>query len=159
LYFINKIDLIVYDFDGVMTNNKVYVDQNGTEMVQVNRADGLGVSEIKKLGIDQLIFSSEKNAVVATRARKINIPFLQGIDSKKETLIDYCKNQRINLQHVAYVGNDINDKDAMEIVGVTFCPSDAHESIQSIANYILKTKGGNGVVRELLDFINNKKGE
>ena len=61
MYFINKIDLIVYDFDGVMTNNKVYVDQNGTEMVQVNRADGLGVSEIKKLGIDQLIFSSEKN--------------------------------------------------------------------------------------------------
>ena len=70
----NKIKLIVYDFDGVMTNNKVHMDQNGNEMVQVNRADGLGVAEIKKLGIQQIIISTEKNPVVSVRANKLDIP-------------------------------------------------------------------------------------
>ena len=155
----NRINLLVYDFDGVMTDNKVFIDQNGREMVKVNRADGLGVSEIKKLGIEQIIISTEKNSVVSARASKLSIPCLQGIENKKDVLMNFCKKNDINLKNVAYVGNDINDKEAMEIVGVTFCPSDAHESIQSIAKYILKTKGGNGVVRELLDFINNEKGE
>ena len=65
----------------------------------------------------------------------------------------------INLKNVAYVGNDINDKEAMEIVGYSFCQVDEHGSIKEISNHILDTKGGNGVIRELLDFINNKKGE
>ena len=142
-----------------MTDNKVYVDQNGNEMVQVNRADGLGVSEIKKLGIEQIIISTEKNSVVSARASKLSIPCLQGIENKKDVLMNFCKKNDINLKNVAYVGNDINDKEAMEIVGFTFCPVDAHGSIKKISNHILDTKGGNGVIRELLDFINNKKGE
>ena len=151
--------LIVYDFDGVMTDNKVYVDQSGREMVQVNRSDGLGVSEIKKLGIEQIIISTEKNSVVSARASKLSIPCLQGIENKKDVLINYCKKNDINLKNIAYVGNDINDKEAMKIVGYSFCPVDAHGSIKKISNHILDTKGGNGVIRELLDFINNKKGE
>ena len=113
----NKLKLLVYDFDGVMTDNKVYIDQNGIESVQVNRADGLGVSEIKKLGLKQLIISTEKNSVVGSRAEKLKIPFLQGIDDKKSSLINYCKEINIDLKHVGFVGNDINDKEAMEIVG------------------------------------------
>ena len=154
-----KLDLIIYDFDGVMTDNKVYVDQNGNEMVQVNRADGLGVSEIKKLGIEQIIISTEKNSVVSARASKLSIPCLQGIENKKMALFDYCKENDIDLKNVAYVGNDINDKNVMENTGLTFCPADAHESIKKISDHVLKTKGGHGVIRELLDFINNKKGE
>jgi len=154
-----EIKLIVYDFDGVMTDNKVYVDQNGREMVQVNRADGLGVAEIKKLGIEQIIISTEKNSVVSSRAGKLSIPCLQGIENKKDVIMDFCKKNDINLKNIAYVGNDINDKEAMEIVGYSFCPADAHGSIKKISNHILDTKGGNGVIRELLDFINNKKGE
>jgi len=154
-----KIKLIVYDFDGVMTDNKVYVDQNGNEMVQVNRADGLGVSEIKKLGIEQIIISTETNPVVSTRADKLGISCLQGIGNKKDVLINYCQKNDYELEYVAYVGNDINDKEAMEIVGYSFCPSDAHGSIKKISNHILDTKGGNGVIRELFDLINNKKGE
>ena len=77
------IELIIYDFDGVMTDNKVYVDQNGNEMVQVNRADGLGVAGIKKLGIDQIIISKEGNSVVSERARKLGIKAHQGIDNKQ----------------------------------------------------------------------------
>ncbi len=149
----NNIKLIVYDFDGVMTDNKVYLDQKGNEMVQVHRGDGLGVSEIKKLGIEQVIISTEKNPVVSARASKLAIFCLQGQENKKVALKDYCEKNDIDLKHVIYVGNDINDLEAMDLVGVTFCPVDAHESIKAISDYILETKGGHGVVRELLDFI------
>lgn len=152
-----KIDIIIYDFDGVMTNNKVYVDQNGNETVQVNRADGLGISEIKKMGIEQIIISTETNPVVSARANKLGIICLQGIENKKLALINYCQKNDFELLNVAYVGNDINDKEVMEIAGTTYCPSDAHKSIQIISDYILKTKGGDGVVREILDLITNNK--
>ncbi len=148
-----NIKLIVYDFDGVMTNNKVYVDQSGSEVVQVNRADGLGVSEIKKLGIQQAIISTEKNPVVAARARKLDIPCLQGINNKKNALIDFCLEKDIELGRVAYVGNDINDKDAMAIAGFSFCPADAHETIKEISDHVFKRNGGDGVIRELLELI------
>ena len=85
---INELKLIVYDFDGVMTDNKVYIDHSGNEIVQVNRGDGLGISEIKKLGIKQIIISTEKNKVVSARARKLGIDCLQGIDDKKHTLVN-----------------------------------------------------------------------
>tara|TARA_B100000579_G_scaffold435300_1_gene458207 strand:- start:436 stop:900 length:465 start_codon:yes stop_codon:yes gene_type:complete len=150
---LKNIQLIVYDFDGVMTNNKVYIDNNGNELVQVNRSDGLAVSEIKRLGVNQIIISTEKNLVVAKRANKLNIPFLQNINNKKDTLINYCKKNNFNLKNIIYVGNDINDKEAMSIAGFTYCPSDAHDIIKGISDTILDTKGGDGVIRELLDII------
>ena len=149
-----KVELIVYDFDGVMTDNKVYVDENGREMVQVNRSDGLGVEELKKMGYKQIIISTEKNPVVSARAEKLKIPFLQNIKNKKDSLNDYCNNNKINLKHVIFIGNDINDLEAMKIVGNAFCPSDSHKSIKLISNYIFNAKGGAGVIRELLDYIN-----
>ena len=156
---IGKVNLIVYDFDGVMTDNKVYVDQEGHEMVQVNRADGLGVLGIKKLGIEQIIISTETNPVVSTRAKKLGINCLQGIENKKTELIDYCNCHNYSLKNVAYVGNDINDNDVMGNVGITFCPADAHDSIKAISDHALKTKGGQGVIRELFDLITRKTGE
>ena len=156
---LTNIKLFVYDFDGVMTDNKVYVDQNGEEMVKVNRADGLGVALIKKMNIKQIIISTEKNTVVSSRAAKLGIPCFQGIENKKRTLLNYCTENNINLDNVAYIGNDLNDKDVMQIAGIRFCPADAHENIKAIADYTLKTKGGNGVIRELLDLIINQIGE
>ena len=125
-----EIKYIFYDFDGVMTDNKLYVDQDGREMVQVNRADGLGVAEIKKLGIKQIIISTEENSVVSARARKLKIPCLQGIKNKKITLMDYCKSNDIDHENVAYVGNDINDLEAMKMVSISLCPFDAHIKIK-----------------------------
>jgi len=158
IHISKNIQLIVYDFDGVLTDNRVYVDQNGNEIVQVNRGDGLGISEIKKLGIEQIIISTEKNAVVSARAGKLGINCLQGIDDKKGALLDYCQGNDINLKNVAYVGNDINDKEAMKISGVTFCPADAHETIKGFSDHVLKTNGGQGVVRELMDIIGKQEG-
>ena len=82
---------MVYDFDGVMTDNKVYIDQHGNEMVQVSRADGLGISEIRKLAIEQIILSTETNPVVAARAKKLDLFCIQCVDNKAQTLTDYCK--------------------------------------------------------------------
>jgi len=151
--------LIVYDFDGVMTDNKVYVDQDGKEMVQVNRGDGLAISEINKLGINQIIISTEKNRVVTARAKKLNILCLQGIKDKKLALAEYCTSNNIPLKKVAFIGNDINDVEAMEISGISYCPSDAHDSIKAISNHTLYTRGGDGVIRELLDLIKKNIGE
>ena len=133
-----KLKLIVYDFDGVMTNNKVMIDQHGNEFVTVSRADGLAISEIKKKGISQIILSSEKNSVVKSRADKLNIPCIQGVDNKKEKLIQYTNEKAISLDEVAYVGNDINDIDVMNILDKTFCPFDAHQSIKKYRNLFLK---------------------
>ena len=152
-----NLKLIVYDFDGVMTDNRVYIDQQGNEMVRVSRADGLGVAEIKKLGIEQIIISTEKNMIVSTRANKLKIQCFQGIDDKKLTLDKFCITNKIDKKYIAYVGNDINDKEVMQISGITFCPADAHNSIKAISNFVLKTKGGKGVVRELFDLLIEKK--
>ena len=147
----NSIILIVYDFDGVMTDNKVYVDQNGNEMVQVSRADGLGVEGIRKLGLQQIILSTETNPVVAARAKKLDLFCIQGVNNKVQALVDYCENLQIELSNVAYVGNDINDLEVMKIVGTTLCPADAHVYIKEISKYILESKGGEGVSREIFD--------
>ena len=150
---LSSLSLIVYDFDGVMTDNKVYVDQNGIEMVQVNRGDGLGVSEIKKLGIKQIILSTEKNPVISARAKKLKIDCLQGVNNKKMVLTDYCSQNKIQIENVAFVGNDINDKKAMKVSGYKFCPADAHYSIKELSDFVLNSKGGDGIARELFDII------
>ena len=148
----DNIKLIVYDFDGVMTDNKVYIDQNGNEMVQVNRADGLGVSEIKKLGIKQIIISTEKNTVVSQRAKKLKIKCFQGVDNKREFLINYCNN-KFELNNVLFIGNDINDEEVMQIVGTSLCPADAVDRVKKISDYIFRSNGGDGIVRELFNLI------
>ena len=148
-----SIKLIVYDFDGVMTDNKVHVTEDGKEFVTCNRADGLGVELIKTAGIEQLIISTEKNLVVSKRAKKLNIDVIQGAENKKHSLEKYCEANEFNLQEVFYVGNDINDKNAMEIVGYTICPSDAHPSIKKISDKITNARGGEGVIREIADWL------
>ena len=126
----DNIKLAVYDFDGVMTNNKAYIDANGNEFVQVNRADGLAISLIRKIGIDQIIISSEINNVVSKRAE--NLTWLSSWYNQKNALEKYCKQNKIHFKSTIFVGNDINDKDVMEIAGLTFCPSDAHNSIKKV---------------------------
>jgi 3-deoxy-D-manno-octulosonate 8-phosphate phosphatase (KDO 8-P phosphatase) len=147
----NVFKLLVYDFDGVLTDNKAYVDQHGNEMVQVSRADGLGISGIRKLGIEQIILSTETNPVVTARAKKLELFCIQGVDDKSKALADYCVNHQIDLNEVAYVGNDLNDLEVMKLIGTTFCPADAHRSIKDISQFILESKGGEGVSREIFD--------
>ena len=125
----NSVKLIAYDFDGVMTDNTVFINQNGQEMVQVNRGDGLAIEKIKNIGIEQIIISTEKNPIVSARAKKLNIICFQGIKNKKNTLTNYCSENKIKMKNVIFLGNDINDQEVMEIVGISCCPLDANASI------------------------------
>ena len=154
---IKNIKLFVYDFDGVMTDNKVYLDQNGNETVKVNRGDGLAVSEIKKQGYLQLILSTEQNIVVEKRASKLNIPFIQGSKNKSLELKNYCQTNNIDLSDVAFIGNDLNDFEVMKIVGYSICPNDAQSEIKLLADLVISKNGGDGVIRELLSKINNEE--
>ena len=148
---INTISLLVCDFDGVLTDNRVLLTEHGSESVFVNRADGLAISKLNESYFPVVIISSEKNSVVKKRAEKLHIESFQGIDDKEKTLRNYCYNCGIGLENVIFIGNDINDLKVMKSVGWPICPSDGHDSVKSISRIILKTKGGEGVVRELLD--------
>jgi 3-deoxy-D-manno-octulosonate 8-phosphate phosphatase (KDO 8-P phosphatase) len=146
-----QIAAIIFDFDGVFTDNKVIVTEDGHESVTCNRADGLGIKMLREKQIPLLILSTERNRVVAARAEKLALEHLQGVADKKAVLIAYCAARAIDLQKVMYVGNDLNDLEAMKIVGYPVAPRDAHPEIRRLAKYIVKCKGGEGVVKELAE--------
>ena len=152
-----NIELIVYDFDGVMTDNRVMVDQNGNESVMANRGDGYGVGMIRKLGVKQVILSTEVNPVVEMRAQKLNLEVIHGVSDKKQTLEKYCADINISLDRVMYLGNDLNDIDAMKCVGIKGAPKDAEPEILEIADWISEKSGGYGVVRELARLITRER--
>lgn len=144
-----EIKLIVYDFDGVMTDNHVFVDENGKETVMVNRGDGWGVNMIRALGIRQVIISTEVNPVVEKRANKLKLDVIHGVEDKRITVIKYCEQEGIDLQDVMYIGNDLNDYEAMNVVGVKGVPADAEPEVKKIADWVSRKNGGDGVVRDL----------
>lgn len=150
-----NISCIFYDFDGVMTDNHVYIDQNGTEMVVVNRSDGLAIKKIKEMGIPQIILSTEKNEVVLRRAEKLDIPCIHGINDKGIAIMEYAKKEKFDLQQSLFIGNDINDLPAFEIVGLRGAPADAEKEILEMANWISLRCGGQGVIRDLYREISN----
>lgn len=151
------IKIVVSDFDGVMTDNRVLVDETGKESVFVSRADGQAIHILRSLGIDLVIISTETNGVVKKRADKLKVECIQSVSDKAECLREYCEKRNILLQDVAYIGNDINDFEAMKLVGVKIVPKDAYEEVKQIANYITNAKGGYGVIREIASIISNHR--
>jgi N-acylneuraminate cytidylyltransferase len=145
--------LLVYDFDGVMTDNKVLIREDGLESVAANRGDGLGVGMLKKLGYRQMILSTEENRVVATRAAKLGLEVIHGCREKRQALEVFCSEQGIALESVLFVGNDVNDLEVMRAVGFSVAPADAHEDILAIAHLTTRAAGGQGVIRELADYL------
>lgn len=156
----SDIKLIVFDFDGVFTNNKVYLDEEGCESVQCNRGDGMGISLLKKTRIPLFILSTEKNPIVLKRAEKLGIPAFNNIENKLQFLEEYISKSNISSDSVCYVGNDVNDLECLKKVGLPVVPSDAHEEVKKLARIILKNKGGDGAVREFCDmFLKGLKNE
>lgn len=138
-----------------MTDNRAIVLQDGTEAVFVNRSDGLGVERIRGLGITQLILSSEANPVVKARAQKLGLEVISFCKNKKDALKNYCEQNNYDLEKVIFVGNDINDLEAMKIVGFPIAPADAYPEIIKTARLVTKASGGQGIVRELSDILVN----
>lgn len=141
----------MFDFDGVLTDNRVLVLQDGTEGVLCHRADGLGFDLFRAAGIPVLILSTEANPVVRARARKLRVPVLSGVAHKDEVLRRYCARKGWALTDVMFVGNDLNDRAAMQLVGYPVCPRDAHPAIRRLAWRVLRAVGGAGVAREVAE--------
>jgi len=150
---LDNIDVFVFDFDGVLTNNLVQIDENGKESVSCSRADGLAFDVLRKLNKSVYIMSTEKNPVVLARAKKLKIQALQGIENKADTLSILSESKGYDLSRILYVGNDLNDFHAMKICGYSVCPIDSHIKIKELSNVVLNTSGGKGVVRELLEEV------
>ena len=141
--------IIFTDFDGCLTDDKVKVNIFGKESVKANRKDGLAVKRLGKLGIKVVIATSETNEVVSTRAKKMKVEALRGLSNKKESISTYLENASLNWEDAWYVGNDVNDLEAMQKVGLSFCPIDASVEVFKIADVVLSKRGGEGVLAEI----------
>lgn len=148
---------VIFDFDGVLTDNRVLVAEDGSESVVCDRGDGMGIGLLKSAGVPLLILSKERNQVVSARARKLGIDCVQAIDDKLAVLHDWLASRSLDIERAVYVGNDINDLECMRSVGVSVCPSDAHEEAKRVARLILERPGGQGAVRELCDLVLQSK--
>jgi N-acylneuraminate cytidylyltransferase len=143
--------LVVFDFDGVMTDNRVWVGEDGRESVACNRSDGLGLEKLRRLGLGLFVLSTESNPLVAARCRKLDLPLEQNVGDKAERLRCLLRDRGIAAADVVYVGNDVNDADCMRIVGCSVAVADAHSDVRHLADVILTRPGGHGAVRELCD--------
>ena len=150
---ITDLDALVFDFDGVLTDNHVYVDAKGLESVRCSRADGLAFDALRTLSIRTVIISTETNPVVMQRAGKLQVPVMGGVADKLAVLQDYVREHGLDLSRVLYVGNDLNDLPAMKACGFSVCPADSHNNVKESASIVLQTRGGEGVVRELLEEV------
>ena len=148
-----SIELIAFDFDGVFTDNTVYVLQDGSESVRCWRSDGLGLSRLADIGVETYIVSTEVNPVVTMRANKLKIKCKQGVEDKAAAILDICKELDISPQQTMFVGNDINDIPAFKIVGMAAGVADAYDEINPYVIFKTERAGGKGAVREICDIV------
>ncbi|MFC9390200.1 acylneuraminate cytidylyltransferase [Streptomyces venezuelae] len=147
------VDAVVLDFDGTQTDDRVHLDAEGREFVSAHRGDGLGIAALRRAGLPVLILSTEQNAVVAARARKLKIPVLHGIDRKDRALKEWCEAEGIDPQRVLYAGNDVNDLPCFHLVGWPVAVSSAHDSVRAAARAVTVTPGGSGAIREIAAWL------
>lgn len=147
------IDALVTDFDGVHTDDRAYLSQDGTESVAVSRSDGMGIALLKKAGLPVLILSTEVNPVVRARADKLGVPVLHGVADKAAVLEKWLHDAGWDPARVAYVGNDVNDLGCLALVGWPIATPEAHPSVLAAARLVLTRHGGDGAIREVCDLI------
>lgn len=148
-----RVKLVVFDFDGVMTDNRVLTMQDGTEAVFCNRSDGLGIGMLLEAGLRVLVISTEKNPVVTARCRKLGLPCIQGCGDKLKALRRRAAGLGLSLRETAYLGNDVNDLACLRSVYLAAGVADSHPDIVHALKFKTKHKGGEGAVRELCDLI------
>jgi YrbI family 3-deoxy-D-manno-octulosonate 8-phosphate phosphatase len=147
---LERVRLAVFDFDGVFTDNRVWVNERGEELLAFTRSDGLGLRRLDEVGVGSLIVSTESNPIVGARAAKLRVDCVQGVDDKLAVLRERVD---VPLESVAYVGNDINDADCLRAVGLPVVPADAWPEVKRIARWVLSRPGGAGCVREFCDGV------
>lgn len=149
----SPVQAVVFDFDGVFTDNGVYVFEDGREAVKCSRFDGMGITLLRKAGLPMCVLSQEANPVVQRRCDKLKIECMQGVQTKLEVLRSWCAKKGVSMAGVVYVGNDVNDLECLEAAGYAVTPSDAHRKALAVADLVLSKPGGAGAVREICDLV------
>jgi len=149
---IMAIRLMVFDFDGVFTDNMVHVFQDGSEAVRCFRGDGIGLRKLERADVATVVISTETNPVVSARSRKLGIRCVQGCEDKRRALETIMQDMGLSLRQVAFVGNDINDLPCLACVGLSIVVQDAHSDVIPHAHYRTQARGGHGAVREVCDL-------
>jgi len=149
----SKVKLIIWDFDGVFTDNKVYTDQNGIESVMCDRGDGMGLELLRKDKpfIKNFVLSKERNPVVSARCKKVKVDYLQSQDDKPTVIKSLMEQHNLSKDEVMYVGNDVNDVPCFEVVGIAVAVANAVDEAKEKAHATTKASGGNGAIREICD--------
>ncbi len=145
---------VLFDFDGVFTDNKVYVDETGKETVRCDRSDGWGLAQLNRSEIKLAVLSTEENPVVSARCKKLGIECRQGLGEKKfEAFQNWCAENGIKPEEVVFVGNDANDTECLKAAGCGVVPSDGYPEAKQVASIVLTRPGGQGAVRELCGLV------
>ena len=146
--------MLVMDVDGTLTDGKIYMSANGELMKAFNIKDGYAIARLRDYGIEPVIITGRSSEIVKHRCAELKIKELhQGIENKSYKLRDVCEKQHMELSRVAYIGDDLNDLPCMKICGYSACPSDAMKQVKDSVSYVCKSKGGDGAVREYIDYI------
>lgn len=153
------VKLFATDVDGTMTDGCMYYAENGLELKKFNFQDGMGFKLLRDAGIKTAIITSEDTAIVKKRANKLKVDYLSmGSWDKLGFVKNICNELNITLDEVAYIGDDINDTELLNAVGIKACPTNAVSKVKSIKNInLLSSKGGEGAVREFIDMILSNK--
>ena len=153
-----KIKLIICDFDGVITDNRVWTDQDGRETIAASRADSMRIQQVREIGIEVMILSSEPNTVVAARAKKMGVEAVHGVglQDKGRVMREVLAQKNINAEEVVYIGNDWNDLPCFEAAGWAVAVADSYPEVLRAADHVLAKAGGHGALRELCDLIIKK---
>ena len=154
-----SIELIVLDVDGTMTDSRITYSEKGDEIKSFNVKDGLAIASWRKLGKQVAIITGRSSDIVARRAKELRIEhFYQGADNKKEVLDDLLEKLDLKMENVAAIGDDLNDMKMLKAAKISFVPRDASAYVDKIANVILTKKGGDGAVREMIEYLIKKEG-
>jgi len=154
-----SIELIVLDVDGTMTDSRITYSENGDEIKSFNVKDGLAIASWRKLGKQVAIITGRSSAIVARRAKELHIEhFYQGIHNKKEVLEDLLEKLDLSMDNVAAIGDDLNDLQMLKAAKISFVPRDASAYVDKIATVILTKKGGDGAVREMIEYLIDNEG-
>lgn len=150
---LRQLKLIAFDFDGIFTDGKVIISEDGRESVVCSRKDTLRFPELRKLGIDLAVISKERNLVVARRCEKMGVECLQGVDDKLTALRQLLETKGLSSEQAAFVGDDINDLTCLEFAGIAFTVADGHDKCKAAADYVTSKIGGDHAVREICELI------
>jgi len=154
-----NIELIVLDVDGTMTDSRITYSEDGDEIKSFNVKDGLAIASWRKLGKQVAIITGRSSNIVARRAQELHIEhFYQGVHNKKEVLDDLLEKLDLKMENVAAIGDDLNDMKMLKAAKISFVPRDASAYVDKIATVILTKKGGDGAVREMIEYLIKKEG-